>query len=55
MPRYSDTANILYSKRKYAEKNAKFTKCYEPQSLDKIIIKLFVNEFGKLPDSFRLA
>ena len=29
--------------------------CYEPQSLDKIIIKLFVNEFGKLPDSFRLA
>ena len=26
MPRYSDTANILYSKHKYAEKNAKFTK-----------------------------
>ena len=37
----------------HAIKNA--PACYEPQSLDKIIIKLFANEFGKLPDSFRLA
>ena len=28
--------------------------CYEPQKLDREIIKLLVNEFGIVPGSFRL-
>ena len=28
--------------------------CYEPQKLDKNLIKLLVSEFGIVPDSFHL-